>query len=293
MRASSPARWPWSRVSSWSAAVGMRAPSAIFSASSRAVMRSSPMPVHDHPLGAGQRSRRRPARDAGAQHLLGPRPVDPLEAQLAREHGADRDRRRVGHGVAPRVVVHGRDDHMLCRAGRRASGPVRDHRGRRASRRGRLQGEGRRPRAAVVRDADADAAGLRPLGGVERLARDRARRPLGAQRVVEQLRDRHRAVLRRPAAHDGDRPAVPDCCRDLRDAFGRRVEQPAHGGRLRGDHLLRHPGRPRAQLGVLVGVPVSQGDRARRGRLRRSARDARARPRAAARPRGSRAAAGR
>ena len=144
--------------------------------------------------------------------------------KLLREQRANQDRGRVGHRVAPGVVVHRRDDHALRRLGGRTARAVRDQRGRRPVGGGRFQGERRRPRAAVVRDPDADAAALRVLGRVERLAGHDLRRPVATQGLVRQRRDRQRAVLGRAAPDDRHRLAAADRRGQVGQTVGRRFE---------------------------------------------------------------------
>jgi hypothetical protein len=195
--------------------------------------------------------------EPGGQEGLGAAAVDALDAELARERGAGRDRRRVGDGVAPRVVVQRRRDHVRRRSGGGSVRARRHQRGDRAFTGGRLERERRGARATVVRDRKAEAPALRALHRVERLPGDHRRWPrVSAQRVLEQRSDRHRAVLRGPAADHRDRIShplrVPDRGRHLGDAVRRRVEQRAHERRLRGHHLLGDPRRSVAQLGGLV-----------------------------------------
>ncbi len=173
MPASSPARWPWSSVS--------RCRPAVCSARSlgelqRQLARGDEVDADaraEDPLGAGQHGVRRappPSTSPSSASAVGP--GERREPELARQRRPDRDRRRVGHGVAPGVVVDRRDQHDLgrsrqrCRRAARSPAPCgRPPRARPPER------ERRRARPAVVRDRDAHAAALRVLGRVERLAR--------------------------------------------------------------------------------------------------------------------------
>ncbi len=185
-----------------------------------------------------------------------------LVAGDARNPRPGQDGAHIGERVAPGVVVHGGDEDEIGARRARGGGAGGDQAGRGAALAGRLQREAGRSCAAVVGDREADAAGPRVEGGVERLAGLGASRAeaRAAERVGEELGHDQGGVLRGAAAGHDDRLA-----RGGRGGHG--VSQPRRLGaigsedrrrqsRLRQDHLFHHPGRRVAQLGNVVGQPV-------------------------------------
>ena len=95
-------------------------------------------------------------------------------------------------------------------------------------------------------------------GCVERLASLHA---CVGECVGDQLGDRHRPMLGRPTAGDHDRGALcsglPDRGRDIGGLRPGPVQDPGGQIPFLEDHLLHHPRRPVAQLGIVVGQPAA------------------------------------
>ena len=94
-----------------------------------------------------------------------------LVAGDARDPRPGQDGAHVGERVAPGVVVDRSDEDEVGAGRARGIGAGRDQRGRGSALAGGLQREPGRPGPSVVGDRDADAAGARVEGGVQRLAR--------------------------------------------------------------------------------------------------------------------------
>ena len=179
------------------------------------------------------------------------------------------DRAGVGHRVAPRAVAerrHQRRDPRRPRsASRRARRSSRSPRRPRAPRRARGSSRGscRRARCRCTRRRHADRARHRAPAA----ARHR-REPVAAQRFAEQRGNRHAAVLGRAAARHDDRLARargPGTAAAMAVRAGRRGDRLGEP-RSRHDHLLHHPRRPVAQLGIALAVPAEiVGDHASPG----------------------------
>ncbi len=217
-----------------SGVTGTCRPSSIFSASSRAVISSRPLPVTIR-----RSTRRERARGVGEARAVLERVGDDARAGRgvgrARDRGEREQRRDVADGVAPRGVDERRRDDDVGGRLVRLGG---DQDRARAVRGGRAHARrASRPCRASWETRDADAAVLRVQRRLERVAGDRA---------GEQRRAGHRRVLARAAADDHDRPALADRLGRLeRGGRGQdRLDQP----RLGVDHLLHRPRRARAQL---------------------------------------------
>ena len=248
-------RWPWSSVSRSRIAVGRWHASSILRVSSRALVRSAPLPTISSSsqlcsFAAAAAAAARESSPAAASAAHGVR-IDLCPRCGGGQREAGGERRDVADGVAPRAVDERRRQHGVGVLRRLRLGPGGDEpRGRPGGSR-RTQRLRRRPGAALVRDADHGAAVLRLERCLERLARDR-----GDPGLAQDLGDAQRRVLARAAADDRQRP-VPAA--EQRQGGGIAAQLRGGGdaldqGGLGLDHLLHHPRRGGAQLGEGLGV---------------------------------------
>ena len=235
----------------------MRAPSASFSASSRAVTWSVPAPAQQDHAGARERGghlRGLGAAPCAAQQRGGGVGVDALEAELARDRRARQQRRRVAHVWHQAQSVNGVARTTSATVGDRRLGVGGDERGPRPRRpappRGRAASRACRPRAR--RRGTGPDAGARAA-----LMAGTARTRPGSERGGQQRGDPVRRVLGRAAARDRDHGGAGGRRGDLLRPRG--GEDRRHQLRLPGHHLLHHPRRAGPQLGEVVGQPGRAG----------------------------------
>ena len=252
VRRSAAGRWPCRTFSRPSGVTGSVRPSSIFSASSRAVISSTPLPVTmSRSTPASRVPRRRSGRAVRACS------VDHARAGLrvggARDRGEREQRRDVADGVAPRGVDERRADDDVGGRRRSACAVIRIVRAPFATAR-RLRA---RLSVAAVPASCETAMHTPPCCGSSD-----ASNASRAMRAGDQRRAGHRGVLAGAAADEHDRPALADRLGRL-DRAGRRQDrrdQPgsawiissiAHGGpsRSSGMSLMAGDGTVRVACG--------------------------------------------
>ena len=281
VRSSAAGRWPCRTFSMPSGVTGMCVPSSIFSASSRAVISSRPLPLTIRRSHAGER--RAPASRSGRAGRASPSitRVQVAASAALGDRGEGEQRRDVADGVAPRGVVERRARRRCPRVGARrrfaVMGIVRAPLAR-----GRQRGERRRG-LALVRDGDADAA--RPAGRARPRRRRAARAPSSAAPAIAAC-----SLVPQPTITTGPPSRIDSAASTAADearigstspGSARIISSMAHGGpsRSSGMSLMAEDGTVRVALSDrATSMPVNRATLELFAPLDRASRDAPARP---------------
>ena len=186
----------------------------------------------------------------------------PAREQVRGDDGGDH-RRHVADRVAPAAVHLDRGQHDVGDRGGRGPGARRQERGPRPCGHGGVEGRDRGRSAALVTDADHEAAPRRVQRELEGLGGGGTgtRQPGRAPRLPEDLRRALGSVLRGAAAGDDHRATghgrLADRGREARrgPVAHEARHDPGRERGLGGDHLGHRPRRPVAQVGHREVVP--------------------------------------